>query len=511
MQINSFYLFFLYVLFVIFTGLMLCSLKDFFCFIKAMPKAGGYLLFAVLSLSFILRLCFIKHEVFFDEPIYLNVAQNMFYHHQPGGTLQGTKLLADIIVPYNRPGGHSFLIQLLYLIFGESDNSALLLNPFLGTISVGVFFLFVYGVLNSVVVAFIGGMLLCFFPIHMVYCGSVSSEVPSLFFSLTAFLSLVLYARTRKTGLLYLALSSAICGVYVRPENLLLFPFLILVLLYFVKEGMLPRTKIGDLCFFLIVLLLPLLVTLPSMRIEEFAANNGQFWSFRIFCQHLAINGKYLVDGYYLPQIYILLSILGGYFLLRCYGMLFAVALLYFLASFISYSGHYAGIFAYSNRYFFFGIIPVCLFASAGFNFISVLCGRKWGGVISGFLLLILIAASFTSTQRLYGRLFKHTDGREYAALLQAGRKLSDKDYVVTMEPYIVVSAWNKKAIDAREFFRRKFPYNRVFLVKNHNWLESDYIMYERMLRQEYDFKIIYQKQFSPDFRTFIAELTKKQ
>lgn len=504
------YIIFIYCLFFIFAGLLAYHFREVIRAFKELPKTGMVLCVGVVTVALVLRIFFVKHDIFYDEPMYLNVAQNMYYHHQSGGTLQGTKLVPEHIGFYNRPGGHPFLINIFYLLFGESEKSALLMNPLLGTASVGIVFLFTYWLFESAVVAFCASALVNVFPIHLACSGSISSEVPSFFFVSLALLVLVLFNRSRNTGLLYFTVATAACSFYIRPENMLFVFPLTALFLFLVRDGQLSKKQGRDLFGFFIALIGPLIVQLLSMKRSEAILNQGQFWTVELLLKHLPLNVRYLFDDNYMPRAYTLLFVLGGCFLYKINKKVFFGFLVWFLVFFISYAGHLSGDFSRLNRYFFIEIMPVCVVAAVGINYFFVKCGRRWGPVICGVLLVICGVDSFPATGRVYARMFDSREGREYSFLKQAGRELVSQDYVVTVEPYVVVADLNRKAIHYNEFKSQQFPYQRVLLLKTVNWEEKSFLQDEQLLKQYYDFRILVQKQVFSDSRTFIAELTRK-
>jgi 4-amino-4-deoxy-L-arabinose transferase-like glycosyltransferase len=509
MPMPFFYITFLYCLFLVFAGLLIFHFRDIVAYIKTLPGQGIVLLAFLLFFAFMVRVFFIYHGVFYDEPIYLNVAQNIFYHHQSAGTLQGTNFLPEDLGFYNRPGGHPFLINCFYLFFGESERSALLMNPFLGSLSVGIFFLLIFWAFNNALVAFCAGMLASLFPIHLACSGSMASEIPSFFFVVLTLLALVLFFRSRKMGLAYLAFSAAACAFYIRPENLFYFLPLMAVPFFWSKEGCLSKKGAEDLAFFFVLLTVPLFSQLLAMRRIEAVVNQGQFWSVGLLREHFAGNAAYLLDGDQLPRCVMWLALLGTAYLYRTRKALCLIMLAWFAVFFIAYTGHPAGIFHISGRYFFMGIIPVCVLMAGGFQFFLAKCARPWGVVLCSVLLVLGAFDSFRALDGVYHRMLGSGTAQEQFFLERALRELPGDGYVVTIEPYVVVR-WGKKAMHYDKFRQQGFVQDRVYLLKTVNWLENNFLKDEALLKRYYDFRIIAQAGIFSDSRTFIAELTKK-
>ena len=501
------YVVFLYFLFFIFLGLLVYNFKRIVSSLKTIPKNGVFLLLFVLIISLLLR-TFIVHKVFCEEAIYINVAQNMYYHHQYGGTMQGSKYIPEKIACYNRPGGHPFLINFFYVFFGESEKTAFFMNSLWGTLSVAVIFLFTYALFNSVAIAFCTSLFVTIFPIHLVYSNSVSSEISSFFFLSLSLFILVLFIKLPETTLLYLLSATAIFSFYIRPENTLFLIPLIIFFIFLFQHGKISKKQLWNLVYFIFALALPLLTQFIDMKKIENIVARGQFWSLGLLKEQLLDNVKYLFNNIYTPCIYAIFSLPGGIFLYRTNRKIFSFFFAWFLVFFIAYSGYFAGIFSASNRYFFMCIIPLCLFAAIGVKHLLDKCGGRYKFFIYSLLLIVFVLDSSVVTKRVYGLLL-HKD-KEYSFLRNFSKNLPDSEYILTIEPYFVAAELNKKALDYFLFTMSNLSYKKILLLKTTGWPEEYFSKEEKRLKDSYDFKILVQKEFSPDSRTFIAELTKK-
>jgi len=506
---GSLYIIFLYCLFFIFTSLLIYNFKIIISFLKTIPKKGVFPLIFVLITALFLRIFIVHHTMFYDESIYINVAQNMYYHHQYGGTLEGSKDRPEIIAPYNRPGGHSFLINLFYLFFGESKKSAFLMNSLLGTLSVVTIFLFSYALFKSITISFFASLFVNIFPIYLVYSGSISSEISSFFFISLSLFILVLFIRFNETSLLYLLIATASSSFYIRPENTLFLIPLIVFFIFLVRDGKLPRKQFWNLMYFLFALVLPLL---SKFAVEKLEITDP--WSLGLLWEHLSDNIRYLFNDVSTPLLYTIFSLFGAYFLYKTSRKIFFCFLIWFMVFFIAYSGYFAGIFSNSNyngnRYFFMCILPLCIFASFGVKHLLDKCGRRYKLFIYGLLLTAFVLDSLAVTKRVYGQILDSPRSKEYFSVRDFGRNIPGSEYILTIEPYFVVVELNKKAMDWRIYKNPDFFYKKIILLKMMTWEENSFLKEEKLLKNFYDFKILFQKEFSPGTRTFIAELTKK-
>ena len=452
--------------------------------------------------------------MFYDELYFINVAQNMYYHQQYGTTLQGDKYKPEKIAFYYRPGGHPFLINLFYLLFGESEKSVFLMNPILGALSVVLIFLFTYAIFNSVSIAFWASLFVNIFPVHLKYSACASSEVSSFFFVSLALFAFILFNKFNNPSPLYLLTATTLFSSYIRPENALFLIPLIVFFIVLVKDGKLPKKQLLDLLYFIFVLVLPLLIQIVPICIKEAINAKGRFWSLRLLQGHILYNAGYLFSHRYNFISCIVFSLFGIPILYRINRVILSGFMLWFLVFFIAYSGYFMGYFSAEgdgDRYFFLCIIPLSVFAAVAVKHLLDKCNSRYGLFVSGLLLIIFVSNSFTVTKRIYETIPSSTIYRECAFLKDAGKGLPDAEYVLTMIPFFVTSQWNKKALDYPEFIKSGFLYPKMLLLKGAYWKEEDFLKEEEFLKKFYDFKILAQKKFSTDSRTFIAELTKKK
>ncbi len=500
---------FFYILFIILVGVLAWNFRDIASILRKMPFAGMAVLALLLITAVYLRSFVITHEVFFDEPIHLNVAQNIFYHHQLGGTALGSKYMPETIATYGRPGGHVSLIGLAYFLFGESDKSAFLVSSALGALSVGLIFLFAYVFFNSILIAALAGFLVNVFPVHLVYSGSVSSEMSSFFFVSLALFALALFLKERGTGLLFLTAISVVLAVYMRPENVFLLAAFAGFLVHLGYSRKKPAGQVLDAGLFILVLALPLIAQLGWMQKLE-AVKNLHFWSPRLLLEHVPGNLMYLWDGKHMTAAYIMFACLGAaaaFQARRAMVLCFSGWLALF---FFAYSGHAAGYFAYYNRYFMMAVIPLSILAAVGITTVLERFAGWWRYVLAGAAVIIFILGAVSGVRQIHAYLLSSPAAQEYYFVQEFIRALPDDAPVVTIEPYLVAARTGKRAIQPMMLNRQGGSYSKLYLLKTINWEERDFVPVERSLAASYDFKVLAQRRTYQDTRTFIAELTKK-
>jgi len=496
------YVAFLYSFFFLIIYLFFDNRKNFYNFFQEFPKKALVLSFLIFCLAFFIREFIIPHmhHVYYDEFYYINIAKNLYHHNILGCTILGDEFNLEMAEKSMRPGGYSFLLNLVFRIFGNSFGTVFQMSVFLGALSVVTIFWIGYLLFNNIGVGLWGAIVFNFLPPHLKYSGSGSSDIASLFFVLLSILIVLISLKLRKRPLFYLALSLNIFSCYIRPGNIILLFLLTALLISEYKKGDFGRKELIPLISIFLLLLIPLILQISSMiNIEQINAKNS-FLSINNLSNNFLPNLQYLFSHRFYSLISTIFFLAGSIYLFSRKRKLWFLLSGWFLLFYLIYSAYFMGRFsllftADSDRHFFLSAIPFSILA--GYGIYSLLLKAKPRKLLLIFLILIsLIINSFYATKNIISYTFNRDVYKETLFLKEAKNKLPKDLYMLCYNPGYIINITGKKVIRFSNFDSMVDHPQKLILFKGFWWhQEESSSYYEDILKKLYNFEIIAEEQ----------------
>lgn len=191
----------------------------------------------ILLLSFFIAAFAIRfftpnlHLMYTDEFINMGAAKNMVNKGQP--VLCNFKAnLEETCQIYKKPLGFPLLLSLAFSALSLSNIAAFSLSNLAGSLSVIFLFFTAYNFSRRKYLSILAALVLAIFPLHIIWSGTVNSNIVSLLFIIMTGFMLSLFhlndQKSHKKPLLISLVFLAIFTVQLRPENLLIIPGMII-------------------------------------------------------------------------------------------------------------------------------------------------------------------------------------------------------------------------------------------------------------------------------------------
>lgn len=415
--------------FVLISVLLILNLKEFKKQFSEIRKETWILLLLILLLGFYLRGFVVPHthRIFFDEDLYSGIANSM--------ATEGRNILCNYGTPTHcmegilnkDPSGWPFFISVFYRIFGSGESLAFHISTAIGTLSILLVFLIVFSLFKNYKdkrneeIALFAALLFSLTPAHIIWSGSVATEVPFAFFSLMTILAYLLYFKNEKFRSHLLGASLLAFTVQIRPEGFLFIAVIIFTFLLFEKNWSKKLTNfrfwIPWVLFFLFIT--PHLIHIYINREGEWGAPSGKKFGFEyaindqclkgnlntcIALSNLPKNSLFWFSGIMHPAFFPLSAIIGFLYLLseREKQKILLFNIFWFLLFFILFILFYAGGvdnggigFRFVNIYF----VPTVILGGYGaFVLTKLLIKLVKNKFITLFILLTIILISFYFT-----------------------------------------------------------------------------------------------------------------
>jgi hypothetical protein len=337
-----------------------------------------------LAAAFVIMLLFISVEailvkptqqLYFDDEIYQNMAQNILHSGVAWWCNygNGSRCLATQI--FHEPGGESFDLAIGFAILGITRSAAYATQLVTSALAVLLTFFAALLLFRNKKAALFSELFMALSPIMLVWAFPTTSDMPALMYSLLAFFAMLAAIRLRRARVLAFFLFAILLAVYMKVDEIVILPVFLLayILLSEQFEHESGRNRMGSgrlfypvlaVCIFVLLLIpemifinynagdsygatgtsIPLTCNSNSsymtangmISIEDFKANicsNLFFWL-----------GKYRSQDVIQPLIYTLFALLGAAgLLLRRRFSEFGALLVWFGALFLFYTAFYAG------------------------------------------------------------------------------------------------------------------------------------------------------------------------
>ena len=348
-------------------------------------------------------------RIFFDEHIYAQIGQTIAHTGRAEGAnyarAEYGKFEMYSPVVNKQPNGLPYLLSWIYRIAGVSDASAHFLNRALVGLAAAALYLgLVLAPWTLPAGAGVAAALLFMFtPLVMWWGHTVAVEPAAAATTAFAFLAACVHARLRDSetaqGLpasgLVLAGATAFAA-YFRPESLLAFP-LVAVVLWSTEDRFIEDLSAWGALALATALATPSLVHLWSVRTESWGATDGRRFAFDFIGKNLHSNGGYFLDSHWFPVAGTVLAVAGALWLLirnRTAGLAVGTWFAFSWGIFILFyaGGYYYGA---SSRYSVVSCAPVAVLMGIGLTGLYALLRRTpvWAGALAACGLINWAAA----------------------------------------------------------------------------------------------------------------------
>lgn len=519
---SLYYIVFLYGFLSIIVSLFLYNLKNFYVFFQKFPK-NKILLFSffIFIVALVLREYIIPHmhHVYYDEFDYINIAKNIYHHNIFGSTLSGDIFNPDVVRTPIRPGGYPFLLNFAFRIFGDSQEVIFQTNIFFGALSVVLVFWIAYFLFEgNFSVGLWSALVFNFLPIHLKYSGSGISEISALFFILLAVWITIVYFKTRKQSLLYLLNFVIIFSAYIKPENAILYLFVIVLVILEYRKGYISKDTFLTVTINSGLLLVPLISQIPYMIRLEQTNSKDSFVSINNFFNNIIPNLQYLLDFRFHSAIGTIFFLIGslvvfikkiksGFLLVFCFWVFYFINTSYFIGRFsLLYSTD-------SDRHFFISAIPFSVLAGYGiYSALSNMRQRILSLIFTFLILGAIIINSYFATKNITNFTFGRQTYKEYLFLQKFKDQLPKDRYVLCYKPEFIIHVTNNKVMTFNIFQNLEIPPRSIILFKGFWWFNraDESSQYEEALEKLYNFRLIGEEEVSHDKKYALYLLTKK-
>ena len=344
-------------------------------------------------------------RIFFDEHLYCQIGQTIAHTGRAEGANYarveyGKFEMYDSWVN-KQPNGLPYLLSWIYRLVGVSDGASHFLNRALVGLTAAALYLGLALVPWSLPAGtgLAAAILFIFTPLVPWWGHTVAVEPGAAATVAFAFLAACAHARLRDketaqglpaSGLL-LAGATAF-AVYFRPESLLVFP-LVAVVLWSTDDRFIEDISAWGALALATALAAPNLLQLWSMRTEDWGARDGRRFGFSFIGKNFSNNAGYFVDSKWFPVAGTVLAVAGALWLLRRNRTAGLALGVWFTLSWGIFVLFYAGGYFYgaSSRYAVVSCAPVAVFMGiglaglgGGFRRVPVLlCGLAAAGTIN--------------------------------------------------------------------------------------------------------------------------------
>ena len=334
------------------------------------------------------------HRLYFDEDIYLNIAQNIADDGMAELCNRGIPGRCTEGVLNKQPNALPVILSLLFRISGTDERIASLFMIGMSSLSVFLLFLSAYLFFRNEIIALFSALLLALNPISILWAPTITGESVFVFFSIITLMGLGAYQEQRNTPTLIFFLSALAFSVQTRPEAALLaVPFLIFLLTEKVK-------KMHIYCAIIfLVLISPYVFQINHFKNESWGAPEGNKFGTKYILNNLNVNGSFFFANNRFPVLFTIMALFGiGYSIYKTEYLRLASMILWFTLFFGIYLMFYAGSFDYGVdvRFSQTLILPMFILGGVGGFFLSELASRiiKWKS-ISVAIIFLLILFSF--------------------------------------------------------------------------------------------------------------------
>ena len=390
---------FLGITFAVLVLLLIFGFKDILLPFKSLKKENWLLVGLVLVFAFVLSF-FVSpktHRIFYDENIYMHIGQSIAQVNKAQMVNFGEIRYGELIVnqgEYNKqPNGYPFFLSLFYRIFGHGENLSFFINNLVFVLSTFVVFLLGYLFFLSFKTGLYAAFIFAGIPQNILWHNTTTVEPSNtLFLALTVLLFLI-YLSSKKPHLFYLSLVSACFAAQFRMESVLIFP-LLLIFLLFKDPQALKNRNLYYVIPLVLFLLLPHIVHIINFQGHPWGADQAKY-SLSNFALNVKANGLFFLNNKDFPVLLTAFLLIG--FLCRGAFREKVQILIWFLFFWGVFLFFYAGSYYYGAdmRFVLMTFPALSLLAASGFDRMDTFVKNKTRKDYP--LALVLILAAFLS------------------------------------------------------------------------------------------------------------------
>jgi hypothetical protein len=298
---------FLAIAFFLFVALFVVSRKDLLEPFSSVSRSEGLILAALLVFAFGLAFFVAPktHRIYYDENIYLHIGQSIASTQKAQmvnfGEIKDGRLLVSQGEYNKQPNAYPFLLSLFYGVFGRSENLSFFINNLFFPLSCLLVFAIGFLLGGRARIGLYAAAVFAVIPQNILWHNTTSVEPANTFFlGLTVFIFLV-FLRSGKRRLFFLAAAGACFAVQFRLESGLIFP-LLAVLAFIENPKALKRADILYAFSLGLLLLLPHALHLYCFRGHPWGAGQDKFSIFYVR-PNLLSNGLFFLDNKDFPVV----------------------------------------------------------------------------------------------------------------------------------------------------------------------------------------------------------------
>ncbi len=448
------------------------------------------------------------HHVYYDEVTYFNIAENIYYHGSPVKTAMGDKNHIDIPQSFLRPNGYPYVLSFALKLFGDSEETAFHLNVFLGALSVVLIFWIAYLIFGNLNIAFWSSIIFNFLPAHLKYSTSGNADVTALSFILISLLLVLLYLNKRSILLLYFSIPMVAYSAYVKPENIVLYPLFFILLFFLYRTNKITKEDLILSVCWLGALIAPLAAKIPFMISGEQENAGGAFVSLKHLVKNIVLNVGYLFDFRFHSMVSTIFFIIGGVSLFIREKKKWLCLFCWFLIFFFLTSSYFLGMYSLlystdSDRHFLTAAVSFSILSGYG---VHIFLEKKRKKVVFAVIILtLLIVNSIFATERIVNYTLQRDVYKEYRYIKESAKRIPNDKYVLTFQPFCIITLIDKKAMDMRLLPLIKNLPKEAVLLKGFWWFhdKKSLELYEKLLEKIYNFKTISERRVNSHYYGF--------
>ena len=343
---------------------------------KKIDKKIWILLLLIIILGFSLRMFTAPHahRVFFDEDIYLNIAQNIKNELKACLCDYGTTEECYRCIPNKQPHAYSAFISMFFFFFGVKESVAYTATILVGTLSILLIFTIAYLLFKKQSIALYASLIFSLIPENIRWSATTSLGPFFVFFTLLTVALFLLYSTTKSYLILTAAILSFAIALQGRPEANLLFLLIALLLVLFNKN---PLKDMKNYRFILLIFLLVILITPNIIHLKKSSSDtwgtSGKKFSLEYLDNNGRDNAKFFFENTRFPVIFTILAVIGMMYSVKDHKKELLLLLIWFFLFFGIYAVFYAGSFNYGTDVrFSLSLYPsVAIFAAIGLYLIE--------------------------------------------------------------------------------------------------------------------------------------------
>jgi len=461
---------FILISFISFIILIYFNYKHIKKVLNKIDKKTIYILILLFLMSLMIRLFIPSHHhvMYIDEPWYMEAGKNMLLTGNQG--------------VYPKSIGWSFILSIVFAIFGINNWVAINTSIVLGALSTLTIFFMAFIITRKKTISLIASLIFSLFPAHIRWSATAETNVASLFFiSLTIFFCF-LYYRNKKISSLWLSLVALAFTSQFRPENYI-FPVLFLFGCFFFDKKLYKKINLRFILpwLILIILFFPDLIQVLAhhtsgnfIESDSLGQKTGSNWSIENLINNTKNYAKHIFDGKYQPFLLLPFIIIGLIYSIIKHRREALFLITWFILIYLVYFYSWPTRFEVGGeeRFYMGFYLITSIFASYGIFLITKYSASKIKnfrirkGILFGLILIILLSFIPYVISSSNMRFVKDSD-LETEIPEKAERDIPDSCIIIANLPEILKSTTNLNVIELKEYLNN--PQKQEKILSEYN------------------------------------------